>query len=205
MQERILEQLARAGLPVSAAQAGSLGEFLALLERWNTVYNLTAITDPDEMIQRHLVESLALRTYLKGASIADVGSGAGLPGVPLAVAEPERRFTLIESRSKRVRFLRHVRGTLSLKNVEIEHCRAEDLTHLPPFDTVLARAVAALPELLSVTEHLMAKDSVLLALTGSNGDDERLARERGFEARRVGGPIAKLLRGSLVIAQRTRI
>ena len=97
-----------------------------------------------------------------------MGSGAGVPGIPLAIAEPEREFTLIESRGKRARFLRHVQGRLGLQNVIVEHSRVEDLPGVPPFDTVLARAVAALPELLRITRHLFGPDTVMLALTGES-------------------------------------
>lgn len=141
--------------------------FLALLLRWNRVYNLTGIRDLDTLIDRNLIECLHLRKWLSGQRIADVGTGAGLPGIPLAIAEPDREFTLIESRAKRVRFLRHVRGELALENVEIAHSRAEDLPSGLAFDTVLARAVAAPLELLALARHLTVPGSVLLMLTSA--------------------------------------
>ena len=99
---------------MAAEQSAALAAFVELLLKWNKVYNLTGVRGADEVVDRHLVESFALRPLLKGTHVADVGSGGGLPGVPLAIVEPERRFTLIESRAKRVRFLRHVVAELEL-------------------------------------------------------------------------------------------
>jgi len=166
------------------------------------VRNLTSVTEPREMIQRHVVESLALSTFLRGARVADVGSGGGLPGIPLAIAEPQREFTLIESRGKRAGFLRHVSGVLGLTNVVVEHARVEDLRGISPFDTVLARAVAPLPDLLGLTGHLFAPDTVLLALTGESFAGQTATFQGGFRARRITGPIAGLFRGSLVIVDK---
>ncbi len=201
MQQQIFEQLENAGLPVSEAQAHQLAEYLALMERWNKVYNLTGITDHDEMIQRHLVESLVFKRYLRGTRIADVGSGAGLPGIPLAITSPEIEITLIESRGKKARFLRHVQGVLDLANTSVEQSRAEDLTPMPLFDTVLARAVAALPELLALSRHLLAREGILLVITKANYHSEATALGKGVRARCVEDPVTKLLRGSLVIIE----
>ena len=203
MQQRIFEQLEKVGLGVSEAQAHQFAEYLALMERWNKVYNLTGITDPDEMIQRHLVESLTFKPYLKGSRIADVGSGAGLPGIPLAITSPEVELTLVESRGKKARFLRHVQGTLRLANVRVEHSRAEDLTPVPPFDTVLARAVAALPELLTFTRHLLASDGILLVLTKARYQSQAVELGEDTRARCVEDPVTKLLKGSLVLIETT--
>ena len=201
MQQRIFEQLENVGLAVTEAEARRLAEYLALLERWNKVHNLTGITDHGEMIQRHLVESLAFKPYVKGTRIADVGSGAGLPGIPLAIVSPEAEFTLIESRGKKVRFLRHVQGALGLVNVSVEQSRAEDLTPPSPFDTVLARAVAALPELLTLSRHLLAGDGILLVLTKADYQIEATELGENVRARRAEDPVTNLLRGSLVIIE----
>jgi 16S rRNA (guanine527-N7)-methyltransferase len=136
---KISDRLAAVGLPVSAEQSDALAAFVELLLRWNKVYNLTGVRGADEILDRHLIESFALRPLLHGATVADVGTGGGLPGVPLAIAEPTRRFTLIESRAKRVRFLRHVVAELNLVNTVVAHCRAEDLHVEQPFATVRRR------------------------------------------------------------------
>jgi 16S rRNA (guanine527-N7)-methyltransferase len=164
----VARRLVRAGVRLPDAQSAALARFLELLMRWNRVYNLTGIHDVAELVDRHLIESLALKTLLKGERIADVGTGAGLPGLPLAITERTRSFTLIESRAKRVRFLRHVIGELGLANTEVAHARAEHLRPERPFDTVLARAVAPPPELLEICRNLTAPGSILLMLTATH-------------------------------------
>lgn len=164
-------RLGAIGLSVTEEEALKLAAFVATLLRWNQVHNLTGVRGADEIVDRHLVESFALRPLLRGTSIADVGSGGGLPGVPLAIVEPERRFTLIESRAKRVHFLRHVVGQLDLANTSVAHGRAEALTFPQPFATVLARAVAPPAELLAICRHLTAPGSLLLLLTAAHLQD----------------------------------
>lgn len=147
------------------AFAEPLARFLSLLAKWNRVYNLTGFKDPAQLLDRVLLECLSLAVWLQGETIADVGTGAGLPGLPLAITEPQRHFTLIESRAKRVHFLRHVVGELALRNVTIEHSRAEDLPAGASFATVLARAVAAPPELIKIARLLTQPGSRLVLLT----------------------------------------
>jgi 16S rRNA (guanine527-N7)-methyltransferase len=192
--------LASAGLEQPAETLAGLGDFLDLLVRWNRVYNLTGLRDVDALIERHVVESLALQKHLRGQRIADVGTGAGLPGVPLAIAERNRQFTLIESRAKRVRFLRHVVGSLRLANAAIEHGRAE-LLRVEPFTTVLARAVAPPAELLAICRHLTAPGSILLLLTATHLEEEFRDLAPDFALRPVEGA-AEGLRGSIVMLER---
>jgi 16S rRNA (guanine527-N7)-methyltransferase len=194
-------RLEAVGFPIAAAQAATLAHFVELLLRWNKVYNLTGVRGADEVVDRHLVESFALRALLHGTHVADVGSGGGLPGVPLAIAEPEREFTLIESRAKRVRFLRHVVGELKLPNTVVAHSRAEDLPVARPFDTVLARAVAPPAELLRLCRHLTAPGSLLLMLTAGHLQDAFHGLAPDFVVRPVpeGGP---RLRSSIVRLER---
>jgi len=202
MRDLILERLERLGLPVSDEEAERLAAFLDLLRRWNRVHNLTAIVEPEEMIRRHLAESLAMRGHLRGLRIADVGSGAGLPGVPLAIVEPGRHFTLIESRAKRAHFLSHAKGVLALGNVDVEHTRVEDLRDRAPFATVLARAVAPLPELVGLTGHLLEDDGRLLVLTKADVAAEASSIDGAYRVQRLddGG----LLEGSLVSVEPAR-
>src|SRR4029077_6649724 len=182
----------------------ALARFLELLMRWDRVYNLTGIRDRQELVDRHLVESLALRPLLRGERIADVGAASGLPGLPLAIVEPDRSFTLIESRAKRVRFLRQAIVELGLRNAVVAHGRAEDLRSERPFGTVLARAVAPPAELLAIVRGLTAPGSILLLLTAAHLETLFAGLAPDFEPRAVelerGAP---RLKSSLVLLERT--
>jgi 16S rRNA (guanine527-N7)-methyltransferase len=193
--------LAAIDLAVTAEQAASLAAFAALLLKWNQVYNLTGVRGADEIVDRHFVESFALLPHLKGPTVADVGSGGGLPGVPLAIADPARHFTLIESRAKRVRFLRHAVAELRLTNTDVAHSRAEDLRVERPFATVLARAVAPPKELLAICRHLTQPGSILLLLTAAHlkGAFHGLAPDFVVRPIAVDGP---KLRSSIVLLER---
>ncbi len=188
--EAVAARLETKNVAVSAAQALALAEYLNLLEHWNRVHNLTGIRDRADLIERHLIESLALRPYVAGPAAADVGSGGGLPGVPLAICLPEIAFTLIESRRKRVSFLRHVAAELRLENVAVAHARAEHVSG--PFDTVLARAVAPPKELLAVTRPLLGPGGRLVLLTGAAKGREVVGLAAGFRELSVDMPAGAL-------------
>ena len=194
-------RLAAIRFALTEEQGGALAAFVELLLKWNKVYNLTGVRGADEIVDRHLVESFALRALLKGTYEADVGSGGGLPGLPLAIVEPGRRFTLIESRAKRVRFLRHAVAELKLTNTEVAHGRAEDLRVTRPFDTVLARAVAPPAELLSICRHLTAPGSILLLLTATHLQDAFRGLAPDFLVRPAATEGPKL-RSSIVLLER---
>ena len=202
MWERLTHRLASAGLPVGPATATALTRYLDELSRWNRVHNLTAITEPDAMVRRHVVESLALRGLLRGDRVADVGSGPGVPGIPLAIAEPQRHFTLIESRGKRAAFLRHVQGLLELTNVAVAHRRVEDMNEAEPFDTLLVRAFAPLEELPRLTAHLFGPDTVMLALTGESDRGRPAVANAGFEVCSAEGAVAGLFSGELLLIRK---
>ncbi len=161
--ESALEQL---GQTYPEGTAGKLATLLDELEKWNRTFNLTAIRDADEMITAHLLDSLVARPLLHGDEILDVGTGAGFPGLPLAIVEPERRFTLLDSNNKKIMFVQHAAGLLGLSNVIIVKARAEDYAPGHCFDTVIARALAALPKLLEIAGHLVGEDGVFVALKG---------------------------------------
>ncbi|HEU4618872.1 MAG TPA: 16S rRNA (guanine(527)-N(7))-methyltransferase RsmG [Gammaproteobacteria bacterium] len=201
---RVGSGLAAAGLAVSAEELRRLTDYLGLLVKWNRVYNLTGVRAADELVGRHLVESLSLAPLLRGHRIVDVGTGAGLPGIPLAIVEPERTFVLVESRAKRIRFLRHAVGTLALANVEVRHARIEDLRGETPFDTVLARAVAPPAELIRMTGHLMAPGTLLVLLTAARLEAEWRALAAQHALRPLAlDPAPKLERSSIVLLERT--
>jgi 16S rRNA (guanine527-N7)-methyltransferase len=194
-------RLERAGIALSEPQTAALARFVDLLMRWNRVHNLTGLRALGDIVDRHLVESLALRPLLAGDRIADLGTGAGLPGIPLAIAEPRRAFTLIESRAKRVHFLRHVTSELGLANVVVAHCRAEHLRPEHPFATVLARAVAPPAELLDICRSLTAPGSILLLLTAARLGEEFRGLAPDFVARAFPGETPKL-KSSIVVLER---
>ena len=146
--------------------ASRLLQLLDELERWNRTYNLTAITKREDMVTHHLLDSLAIHADLQGSSIADVGTGAGFPGLPLAVLNPGRRFTLIDSAGKKIRFVNHAAHMLGLTNVEGVHSRVESMHPETPFDTVVTRAFAALPEMLEQVAPLCGPQTRVLAMKG---------------------------------------
>jgi 16S rRNA (guanine527-N7)-methyltransferase len=198
--EAVAERLVAKQLTVDPDRAAALAAYLTMLEQWNRVHNLTGIRDRTELIDRHLVESLALAPYVTGAAVADVGSGGGLPGIPLAISLPETAFTLIESRRKRVSFLRHVATVLKLGNVSVAHARAENVT-TGPFDSVLARAVAPPPELLEVAAPLVAPQGRLVLLTGEDKGREIAALAVGFTRLPISDPVPDI-RSRIVVLER---
>jgi len=163
---QLVRDAASLGVALEQEDARRLFVLLAELARWNRSYNLTAITAPAAMVTRHLLDSLAVHQDLAGEAVADVGTGAGFPGLPLAVVNPQRRFTLIDSAAKKIRFVEHAVHTLGLTNVTAVQARAGSLAPPRPFDTVVARAVAPLRELLAQVQPLCGPDSQVLAMKG---------------------------------------
>jgi 16S rRNA (guanine527-N7)-methyltransferase len=151
------------------------------LERWNRRFNLTAIRDRDAMLTAHIEDSLAARPLLRGARILDVGTGAGFPGLPLAIVEPERQFVLVDSNNKKVQFVQHAARLLGLDNVEVIRARTEDYAPGDRFDTVIARAVATLARLLEIAGHHVGEDGVFVALKGRYPAEELEQVPSGWE------------------------
>ncbi len=159
---RGLEQM---GLPLPAQTQAKLIAYLALLTKWNRVYNLTAVRDPVQMVMRHLLDSLSVAPYIKGSRVLDVGTGAGLPGIPLALALPDVQFVLLDSNRKKTRFVTQAVADLGLSNVTVEACRIEDYAG-EPFDTVISRAFSELIDMLTATDRLCRAGGVMLAMKG---------------------------------------
>lgn len=147
-----------------------LMDFLRMLVKWNRVYNLSAISDPEQMVRLHLLDSLSVLPFLHGTSCIDVGTGAGLPGIPLAIARPDVHFALLDSNSKKTRFIQQVCIELGLKNVLPVHDRVEQYQPEDKFDTVTARAFTALPDMLTKTRHLLTSGGKLLAMKSKETD-----------------------------------
>ena len=154
------------GLPLPGDAVNRLLDFLRLLDKWNKVYNLTAVRQPVEMVHRHLMDSLAVAVWLRGKKIADVGTGGGLPGIPLAIARPDLHFTLIDSSGKKTRFLTHAIGKLALDNVSVAQCRVEDYDGASAFDTVISRAFSTVGDFVHLAGRLCGPGGCLLAMKG---------------------------------------
>ncbi|SJZ94598.1 16S rRNA (guanine(527)-N(7))-methyltransferase RsmG [Novilysobacter spongiicola] len=168
--------------------AAPLLDYLALLVRWNATYNLTAVRDPAEMVDKHLLDSLAMHPYVdapatRGGSLADLGTGAGLPGIPLAIAKPTLQVTLVESNGKKARFMREAIRKLGLRNARVAESRIEQLDEPGGYDAITARALATLPLILQLGGHLLGPDGVLLAMKGAYPEDEIAALPEGWELR----------------------
>jgi 16S rRNA (guanine527-N7)-methyltransferase len=160
------------GLSLSADQRARLLDYLGLLARWNKAYNLTAVRDERQMVTRHLLDSLAVAPFLSGRRFVDVGTGAGLPGAPLAIALPGDEFHLLDSSGKKTRFLFQVKTALCLDNMVVHQARVEAFRVDEPFDAVLSRAFASLQDMVAGCRHLLAADGRFLAMKGTRPDRE---------------------------------
>ncbi|MCF6324688.1 MAG: 16S rRNA (guanine(527)-N(7))-methyltransferase RsmG [Gammaproteobacteria bacterium] len=162
--------IAELGLSINDERQQKMLDYLELLEKWNKAYNLTAVRDPLQMVTRHLLDSLTVVPYIKGARILDVGAGPGLPGIPLAILFPEIQFVLLDSSSKKTRFMTQVIGTLAIGNVEVHNGRVEAyLTGAEPeglFDQIASRAFAEMSLMVTLTKHLLAPEGEWLAMKG---------------------------------------
>jgi 16S rRNA (guanine527-N7)-methyltransferase len=204
LQARLEQGIAELGLTVPAEAVPRLLDYQALLERWNAAYNLTAVRDPAEMITRHLLDSLAILPYVQGATLADLGTGPGLPGIPLAIVAPGREILLVDSNGKKVRFLREAIRALKLEGVRAVQSRVEDVQG--QFDCITARAFASVADMLGWGGHLLAPGGIWLAMKGRRPDDELPGMPTGFEVRafhELAVPGLQAERSLLVLGHRT--
>ena len=166
LEERLIRDAATLGVALTPQAAVRLLTLTRELALWNQTHNLTAITEPEAMLTHHLLDSLAIQGDLAGSRIADAGTGAGFPGLPLALVNPQREFTLIDSNNKKIRFVTHAVALMGLTNVTAVHARSEALKPPKPFDTVVARALAPLPRLLPWVAPLCGRGTRVLAMKG---------------------------------------
>jgi 16S rRNA (guanine527-N7)-methyltransferase len=179
-------ELLAAGLKDLALEQEELRErllfFLDELQRWNRAYNLTAIRDPGEMATKHVLDSLAILPLVRGR-VLDAGSGAGLPAIPLALADAALQVTALDSNGKKARFLRHIQRALNLSNLEVAEARAESFAPAAPFDVITSRAFASLADFFSATRHLLAAGGQWVAMKGKLDPQELAAIPAGIEIR----------------------
>ncbi|MDN6320316.1 MAG: 16S rRNA (guanine(527)-N(7))-methyltransferase RsmG [Marinobacter sp.] len=178
---QLREGLAEMQLPVGEPQQQQLLAFLALLNKWNRAYNLTAVRNEGEMVSRQLLDSLSILPWVTTEHLLDVGAGGGLPGIPLAIVLPEKRFTLLDSNGKKTRFLHQCVLELGLKNVDVIHGRAEDCKPEQPFSQISSRAFTALDNIITWCGGLLANEGRFLAMKGQFPDDEVAALPAGWQ------------------------
>jgi len=160
------------GLALDTVQQQHINAYLDGLVKWNKAYNLTAIRDPGEMVVKHLLDSLAIHNEVQGKRILDVGTGPGLPGIPLAILFPQRTFTLLDSNGKKTRFLLQMKHELQMDNLHVINDRIESLTESGQFDAVTCRAFSSLQDFVAHCLHLVNNDGALLAMKGKVPEDE---------------------------------
>lgn len=183
---RQLDQgLAQLGHALAAEPRRRLLDFLRLLARWNDTYNLTAVRDPAQMVTRHLLDSLAILPHLRGPRVLDIGTGPGLPGIPLAIARPELSFTLLDAIAKKTQFVTQAIGELHLKNVEVLQTRVENYRPEQKFDTLVSRAFASMADMLVAARHLCGPHGRFLAMKGTYPEEEMAAIPGEFVVQEV--------------------
>lgn len=181
MLNKLSRLLDEAGISLTDHQKNQLVAYVGLLDKWNKAYNLTSVRDPNEMLVRHILDSIIVAPYLQGSRFIDVGTGPGLPGIPLAIVCPESHFTLLDSLGKRVRFLRQVQHELKLDNVTPVQSRVEAFPAEPPFDGVISRAFASLNDMVSWCDHLPAANGHFYALKGLAQKEEMESLPEGYD------------------------
>lgn len=178
--EILSEGLAFLKLPADQEKLELLLKFIDLIAKWNKAYNLTAIRDKEEMARLHILDSLAVCPHLHGKRLIDIGTGAGLPGIPLAIYCPDMEFVLLDSNAKKTRFVQQAILELRLKNVSVLHSRVEDYQPTQGFDTVVSRAFASMADIMKLTAHLLNKDGLLLAMKGQQPEEELAGLNRPY-------------------------
>lgn len=187
--------LKTAGISLSDRQKQQLVGYVEMLHKWNKAYNLTSVRDPQQMLVRHILDSIVVEPHLVGERFIDVGTGPGLPGVPLAIVRPGAHFTLLDSLGKRVRFLKQVQHELKLDNIMPVQSRVEEFAGEPPFDGVISRAFASLNDMVSWCHHLPGQQGRFYALKGVLPEEEIAALPAGFRVENISPLIVPQLEG----------
>jgi len=177
----LVDSAQRLGVALTEQQVSLLLRYLELLNKWNKAYNLTAVRNPEDMLYRHLVDSLSVVPWVKGKQIIDVGTGPGLPGVPLAILFPDTHFTLLDSNGKKTRFLTQSKLELGLSNITVVHGRVEAYQPQKPFDQVISRAFSAIENMVNWCGHLVDEQGRFLAMKGLFPEEELSSLPEGYQ------------------------
>ena len=185
MKAKLENLLAQAEIQLTDRQKDQLIQLVQLLNKWNKAYNLTSVRDPQEMLVKHILDSIVVSSYLQGDRFIDVGTGPGLPGLPLAIINPTKQFVLLDSLGKRISFIRNAVRELGLTNVEPVLSRVEEYQSEQKFDGVLSRAFASLKDMTDWCHHLPKQDGYFYALKGIYHEDEVQELDKKFEVKDV--------------------
>ena len=185
LKARLIAGAQAQGIALEPAPAAAMMKLMDELVDWNRRVNLTAITEPEDIVDKHLLDSLSIQPHLRGRRIADIGTGAGFPGIPLALVNPKRHFTLIEATGKKVAFVRHALTLLGASNAEVIQARSETWKPKAPFDCVIARALGKLGDFIRVAGHLCARDGRMLAMKGRHPTAEMDELPHGWKVAAV--------------------
>ena len=185
MKAKLENLLAQAEIQLTDLQKDQLIQLVQLLHKWNKAYNLTSVRDPQEMLVKHILDSIVVSPYLQGDSFIDVGTGPGLPGLPLAIINPTKQFVLLDSLGKRISFIRNAVRELGLTNVEPVLSRVEEYQPAQKFDGVLSRAFASLKDMTDWCQHLPKENGYFYALKGIYHEDEVQELDKKFEVKDV--------------------
>lgn len=180
LHDQLSQGLQALGLALTAEQARQLLDYVALLQKWNKTYNLTAVREPERMVTHHLLDSLSILPYITGATMLDVGSGAGLPGLPLAIARPQLAVTCLDSNTKKTRFMIQAGASLGLQNLRVVHQRVEQFHPREKFATLVSRAYASIADMLSATKQLCVPGTRVVLMKGVYPQQELQALPTGF-------------------------
>lgn len=207
MLNKLSRLLNEASISLTDHQKNQLVAYVDMLHKWNKAYNLTSVRDPDEMLVRHILDSIVVAPYLQGLRFIDVGTGPGLPGIPLAIVLPGAHFTLLDSLGKRIRFLRQVQHELKLENITPVQSRVEAYPSEPPFDGIISRAFASLNDMVNWCHHLPGEEGRFYALKGQLPEDEIASLSDGFSVESVEKLLVPQLEGErhLVIIKSNKV
>ena len=180
IEQNLQQGLTALGQDLPSASVDKLLQFIALLAKWNKTYNLTAVREPSQMVPLHLLDSLVMRPFLQGDAVLDVGTGPGLPGIPLAIICPDVHFTLLDSNSKKTRFITQAVLELGIKNVTVVQSRAEAFQPIGQYSSIITRAFASIPDMLVMIKHLCSNTTRVIAMKGQYPQEELTAWPEGF-------------------------